>query len=100
MLNHRLHLGCKIPNTRFSVSREEIEDFLDEFPELENYSLIPVYGKFEGTKEPSYRLEVFGYSYELVASIGRAYKREFLQKAVGYEPIVTTYKELWDWQYT
>ena len=94
MPDHRLHLECNIPNTRFSVSREEIEDFLDEFPELENYSLIPVYGKYQGKREPSFRLEIFGYPYELAKRIGQAYKREFRQKAVGYELIQTNYTEL------
>lgn len=94
MPNFKLYLGCNIPNTRLSVSENELLKFLDEFEELEDLSLIPMIGKHQGTYERSYQLKIFNTTKAKAFEIAKRYKKEFDQISVGIEEFSSNYEEV------
>jgi hypothetical protein len=77
-------LGRGIPNSRLSISKQELKRFLSCISFLRGYSLFHGDGSWDGIDEETSLLLVTGITEEQAIDIIEKYKDEYSQEAVWF----------------
>ena len=79
-----LFLGRGVPNSRLSISKQELNRFLSCISYLRGYTLFHGDGSWDGVEEETSLLLVTGISEEQAIDIIVKYKQDYEQEAVWF----------------